>query len=116
MTQWHPLFAQLLRPVLESHYDIQTDVPVGDLPRQADVVLLRRTSTGPPPFTGLWRWLTGWNVLEFKGPSESARVDDLDALLELGLGIHRRLMDPLDAPRIGRTEVSFWYLANHLGR
>ena len=64
---------------------------VGDAPRQADIVLLRRTSAGAPPFTGLWRWLTGWNVLEFKGPTVSARVDDLDALVELGLGVHRHL-------------------------
>ena len=28
--QWHPIFAELLRPLVESHYDIETDVPVGD--------------------------------------------------------------------------------------
>ena len=44
--QWHPVFARLLRPLVEGHYDVKTDVPVGDLPRQADVVLMRRTSAG----------------------------------------------------------------------
>jgi hypothetical protein len=119
MTQWHPLFAQLLRPLLESHYDVQTNVPVGDAPRQADVLLLRRTGSGSVPVQGLWRWLTTWNVVEFKGPTVSARVDDLDALVELGLGIHRRLNDERireRQPRVDRGEVSFWYLANHLGR
>ena len=116
MTQWHPLFAQLLRPVLESHYDIRTNMPVGDVPREADAVLLRRMSAGPPPFTGLWRWLTPWNILEFKGPSVSARVDDLDALLELGLGIERRLQTAQTKVRVARADVSLWYLANHLGR
>jgi hypothetical protein len=118
-TQWHPIFANLLRPLVEGHYDVQTDLPVGDVPRAADIVLLRRTSAAAPPFTGLWRWLTPWNVLEFKGPTVSARVDDLDNLVELGLGIHRRLNEERHKqhqPRVGRQAVSFWYLANHLGR
>src|SRR5438132_1712958 len=76
--QWHPTFAQLLRPLVEGHYEVKTDVPVGDLPRQADIVLLRRTSRGPLPFRGLWQYLTTWNVLEFKGPTVSPRSEDLD--------------------------------------
>lgn len=119
MTQWHPLFAKLLRPMLEAHYDVQTGTPVGDVPRMADIVLVRRTSTGKLPYQGLWRWLTPWNVLEYKGPTVSARVDDLDDLLEVGWGIHRRLNEERvkrREARVERTEVSFWYLANHLGR
>jgi hypothetical protein len=117
--QWHPLFAQLMRPLLESHYDIQTNVPVGDAPREADLVVLRRTSAEPPPFQGLWQWLTIWNIIEFKGPTVSPRVDDLDLLVELGLGIHRRLNEERARqrqPRVGRAEVSLWYLGKHLGR
>jgi hypothetical protein len=71
-TQWHPLFAHLLRPLVKSHYDVQTKVAVGDAPREADIVLLRRTAQ-TPPFVGLWRRLTVWNLLEFKGPTVSAR-------------------------------------------
>jgi hypothetical protein len=60
-----------------------------------------------------------WNVLEFKGPSVSSRSRDLDRLIELGLGIDRRLNEdratdglrPLD-----RNEVSFWYIRSRLGR
>jgi hypothetical protein len=67
----------------------------------------------------LLHYLTTWNVLEFKGRSVSARIRDLDLLVELGLGIDRRLNEertrqkrpPLDA-----SEVSFWYIVNHLGR
>jgi hypothetical protein len=116
--QWHPLFAQLLRPLLEQQYEVRTNVAVGDAPRAADLVLVRRTSPGPP-FQGLWRWLTPWNVLEFKGPTVDARLDHLDALLELGLGIHRRLNEERAEERLARVpqeEVSFWYLARHLGR
>jgi hypothetical protein len=52
--------------LLEGEYKVQTGVPVGDAPRLADIVLLRRTTARPTPFHGLWRWLTTWNVLEFK--------------------------------------------------
>src|SRR5690242_20081970 len=110
MIQWHPLFAQLLRPVLQDFYDIQTNVPVGDLPRQADIILLRRTTAAQPPFQGLWRHLSPWNILEFKGRTESARVADLDLLVEVGLGINRRLPEIQSVPEaVSRSEVSFWY-------
>src|SRR5947209_19687238 len=94
MTQWHPIFAQLLRPAVETHYEVQTTVPVGDAPREADFVLLRRTVSAAPPFRGLWRHLTTWNILEFKGPSVVPRCGDVDLLVELGLGIDRRLRAP----------------------
>ena len=80
-TQWHPLFADLLRPLLEDYYDVQTNVPAGDVPREADLVLLRKTSAKQPPFRGLWRHLKTWNVLEYKGPSVSARLDDINLLV-----------------------------------
>src|SRR5229473_245681 len=91
MTQWHPVFAQLLRPAVEAYYEVQTTFPVGDAPREADFVLLRRTAPGTPPFRGLWRHLTTWNILEFKGPTVSPRREDVELLVELGLGIDRRL-------------------------
>jgi hypothetical protein len=119
MPQWHPLFAQLLRPLVEGHYRVETNMPVGDAPRIADIVLVQRTAATAPPYRGLWRWLTAANVLEFKGPTVSARVTDLDLLIELGLGITRRLHDEGQGRRRDRREraaMSFWYLANHLGR
>jgi hypothetical protein len=117
--QWHPVFAELLRPVVESHYEVETNMPVGDAPRQADFVLLRRTRAGPLLAAGLWRDLTAWNVLEFKGPTVSPRDDDLDLLVELGLGIHRRLNAERarqGRPARGPAETALWYLANRLGR
>jgi hypothetical protein len=116
MTQWHPIFAQLLRSALQEYYDIQTNVPVGDLPREADIILVRRATGHKPPFRSLWKHLTGWNILEFKGRSESARVNDIDLLVEVGLGIHRRLQEQEPRSKIGRVDVSFWYLANRLGK
>src|SRR5947199_3022062 len=119
MHQWHPVFAQLLRPAVEAYYEVRTTVPVGDAPREADFVLLRRTGQGPPPFRGLWRHLTAWNILEFKGPTVSPRRGDVDLLIELGLGIDRRLYQERGRHgqrRPGPGEVSFWYLANRLGQ
>jgi hypothetical protein len=119
MTQWHPIFAQLLRPAVENYYDVQTTVPVGDAPREADFVLLRRTGRIAPPFRGLWRHLTTWNILEFKGPTVSPRPGDIELLAELGLGIDRRLRNRREyagQQKVPPHEVSFWYLINRLGR
>ena len=74
---------------------------------------------GRLPAGGLWRGLTTWNVLEFKGPTVSPRDEDLDALIEVGLGIHRRLNEERakeGQPALGRQDVSFWFLAHRLGR
>lgn len=119
MRQWHPIFAQLLRPAVEDYYEVQTTMPVGDAPREADFVLVRRTASAPPPFHGLWRHLSTWNVLEYKGPTVSPRLVDLDLLIELGLGIDRRLQAQrikTRQRRLAPDEVSFWYLANRLGQ
>jgi hypothetical protein len=119
MTPWHPIFAYLLRPSVEKHYEVQTNMPVGDVPRQADIVLLRRTDTGPLTFKGLWRQLTTWSVMEFKGPTVSARVRDLDRLVEVGLGIDRWLNEERAKRKekpLPPEEVSFWYVTNHLGK
>ena len=113
------MFAELLRPMVESHYELETNVSVGDVPRQADFVLLRRRRVGPLPAAGLWSDLTTWNVLEFKGPTVSPRSEDLSLLVELGLGIYRRLNEQRaeqGAPRLEPEETALWYLANGLGR
>ncbi len=117
--QWHPLFTRLLRPQVERYYEIRTEFPVGDLPRRADLVLLRRVGAGPLPFQGLWRYLTPWNALDFKGRTEAARPAHLPLLVELGLGIARRLHEEGRAGSAGKVpaeQISFWYLASRLGR
>ena len=117
--QWHPLFAKMLRLLVQEYYDVQTGLPVGDAPRVADIVLLRLTSTQPPAFHGLLQYLTIWNVWEFKGRSVTARLHDLDLLVEVGLGIDRRLNEEQTRQRqpvVAAPDVSFWYIANHLGR
>jgi len=118
MFQWHPLFAHLLRPVLQDAYEVQTNVPVGDLPREADILVVRRVA-GRPRYHGVWRHLTPLNVLELKGRTESARGEHLDLLLEVGLGMRRRTNEQRgreELPALRPAEVSFWYLARHFGR
>src|SRR5271166_6090006 len=68
---------------------------------------------------GIWRHLTVWNVFEFKGPTDDPALRDLDLLAEVGLGIDRRLNEQRAQEKLAilpRVDVSFWYLANHLGR
>jgi hypothetical protein len=117
--QWHPYFTNVLRLLVQEHYQVNTSVPVGDKPREADILLLRRKERRRPPFTGLWRHLTPSNVVEYKGQTVSARVADLALLVELGLGIHRRLNEERrqeSRPAHPPSETSFWYVANELGR
>jgi hypothetical protein len=72
MKQWHPVLAELLRPPVEACFEVQTTVPVSDRPLEVDFVLLRRTPRHAP-LPSLWRHLTTWNTLEFKGPMISPR-------------------------------------------
>jgi hypothetical protein len=117
-TQWHPLFAKLLGLLINEYYDIQTEVPVSELPRRSDLLVLRRHTSATPPFQGLWSHLTDWNVIEFKGPSDSAEEADLELLLHVGTGLAFRLNEER---RVKKEEVlpyhrvSFWYLAPTLG-
>jgi hypothetical protein len=117
--QWHPLFAQLLRPVVEEFYDVQINVPVGEAPREADIVLLQRKTPHTRPFKGVWSGLTVWSILEFKSPTVVATIRDIDLLAELGLGIDRRLNERRAREGLHPLrpqDVSFWYLANRLSR
>jgi hypothetical protein len=116
--QWHPLFARLLRLLLDAFYQVETEVPVSDLPRKGDLFLLRRTGSAEPPFTGLWMHLTDWNLLEFKGPTDNPEEADLELLMHVGTGIAFRFNEERrqrgEAPLPNRR-VSFWYLAPALG-
>jgi hypothetical protein len=116
--QWHPLFAYLLRLLLDRYYSVQTEVPVSDLPRRGDLLLLRRQSDEAPPFEGLWSHLTEWNVLEFKGPGDYPHEDDLELLVHVGTGLTVRFNEERVAagqPRLTNRQVSLWYVAPTLG-
>ncbi len=85
-TQWHPLFAHLLKLLFDPYYEVQTEVPVSDLPRRGDLLIIRRQAAAAGVFQGLWSHLTDWNVVEFKGPSDAPEEDDLELLVHVGTG------------------------------
>ena len=116
-TQWHPLFAHLLTLLVEPYYTVETEVPVSDLPRRGDLLLIRRQGSATPHFQGLWSRLTDWNVVEFKGPSDDAEIDDLELLAHVGTGLTYRLNEKRqpEEPRIANRQMAFWYLAPKLG-
>ena len=115
--QWHPLFAHLMTLLVKDYYEVETEVPVSDLPRRGDLLLIRRQGTATPPFRGLWSRLVDWNLIEFKGPTDDAEIDDLELLVHVGTGLTYRFNEKRepDAPRETNRQVSFWYLARKLG-
>jgi hypothetical protein len=119
MRQWHPLLAYFLRMLLEGCYEVLTNFAVGDVPREADVVVLKRLALRGPQFRHLWKWLTTWNILEFKGPTVRPRASHLDLLLELGLGVARRLNEQRAKHKLRpfpSEQISWWYVARKLPR
>src|SRR4051812_40079344 len=112
--QWHPVFAHLLGLLMEDYYEIQPEVPVSDLPRRGDLMVIRRQGGPEPPFVGLWAHLSDWNVLEFKGPTDGPEEEDLELLLHVGTGLTVRLNEERQArreARLANRQVAFWYLA-----
>jgi hypothetical protein len=119
MRQWHPLFVYFLRLILEGSYEVLTNFAVGDVPREADVVVVKRAALRGPQFRRLWKWLTSWNVLEFKGPTVQPRLFHLDLLLELGLGVARRLNEQRAKDKLRplpSAQISWWYVVRKLPR
>jgi hypothetical protein len=117
-TQWHPVFVKLLGLLLNDFYEIQPEISVSDLPRRADLLVIRRQATEQPPFEGLWTHLNDWNVMEFKGPTDRAEEDDLDLLMHVGAGITYRFnqeRQTREEPRLANRQISLWFLAPSLG-
>jgi hypothetical protein len=116
--QWHPAFAYLLNQLVRDYYEVQPEVPVSDLPRRGDLLVLSRQQESKPPFAGLWSHLTPWNVLELKGPTDAPEEDDLELLLHVGTGLAYRLNEERRQNRLASLaagEMSFWYLTPVLG-
>ncbi len=116
--QWHPLFVHLMRLLVGEWYAIDPEVPVSDLPRRGDMLIVRREGTAEPPFRGLWSHLRELNVIEFKGPTDHPDVDDLELLMAVGAGLTAKITEErkeAGRPGLKAREVAFWYLAPSLG-
>jgi hypothetical protein len=118
-TQWHPAFAELLNLLLRDYYEIHTEVPVSELPRAGDVLLVRRHGLPSPPFEALWSHLREWNVIEFKGMTDHAEAADLEMLVHVGSGITARINErrrEAKEPPLTNNLVAFWYVAPLVGQ
>lgn len=98
---------------LGDYYEVETEVPVGELPRRADLVLVRR-ERADPPFTGLWMHLTRLNLFEYKGPTDSADELDLDLLMHVGTGLLCRYNEEKRGS-VRPGEMSLWYVVPSMG-
>ncbi|MGL4552872.1 MAG: hypothetical protein ACRC33_16980, partial [Gemmataceae bacterium] len=116
-TQWHPAFVALMKLSVGDYYEVEHEFPTGELPRQADLVLIRR-ERAEPPFDGIWMHLGPWNLFEFKGPTDAADDWDLDLLMHVGTGVAYRLNErrrEAGGERFANREFALWYLAPSLG-
>ena len=111
-TQWHPVFVHAMSLLLEDYYHIDPEVATGDIPRRADLMLIRRAASDPP-FTGIWTNLTDWNLFEFKSPTDYPEPLDLDLLMHVGAGIFCRLNEQrreANEAAIRHAQFSLWYV------
>jgi hypothetical protein len=116
-TQWHPPFVALMKLSLGDYYEVEPEVPTGEVPRQADLVLIRREGASSP-FNGIWMHLREWNLFEFKGPTDAADHWDLDLLVHVGTGVAYRLNEKrreAGAERFANRQFALWYVAPSLG-
>jgi hypothetical protein len=107
----------LMKLSLGDYYDVDAEVSVGDLPRSADLVLIRREKADPP-FSGLWMHLTEWNLFEFKAPTDHPDDDDLELLMHVGSGLRCRYNEEHKeerAARLPNSRFSYWYVVPSLG-
>ncbi len=101
-TWWHPLLASFLRWQLGSHFQLEEELPVGQMPLKIDVLLLRRLEGDLPAhaqqvLAGLAEYLNDYTLLEFKSPSETLRAGDFQTFVAYSL-LYRVQTDPLLDP------------------
>jgi hypothetical protein len=83
-TAWHVLLARLLKQRAPSSFRVLSEVPLGNHPPRADLLLLRREGTSDDHdaavLRDLWRRIKKFGLLEYKSPSETLRSGDLAKL------------------------------------
>jgi len=100
---WHPLLAQFLRRDYAEFFDIQSALKLGEMPLEADLVLIRKPEGVEPPFP--FNHLGQRTIGEFKGPHDTANQDSL-AQLEV-YGILYQQQESLQ-----RRNVTLWLIAS----
>ena len=105
---WHPFLAELLRQDYGSRLIVEEEVPLGDMPLRADLLLIRRDPAVslPFPFDGLGPY----TLVEYKSPDDTATYDDLVKLEIYGL------LYALREGIVARSDVTLWLVASRFHR
>ncbi|HKI32474.1 MAG TPA: hypothetical protein VKA46_11440 [Gemmataceae bacterium] len=75
---WHPFLADMLRLSYANHLLIQEQLPLGDLPLEADLLLIRRDPKVVLPFP--LEFLGQRTLVEYKSPEDTADQAALEQL------------------------------------
>jgi hypothetical protein len=75
---WHPFLADMLRKSYADRLIVQEQVSLGDMPLQADLMLIRRAPAVPLPYP--LEFLGPRTLVEFKSPDDTADQAALEQL------------------------------------
>jgi hypothetical protein len=101
---WHPFLAEMLRLSYADRIVIQEQLPLGDLPLEADWLLIRRDPQVALPFP--LEFLGQRTLVEFKSPDDTADQAALEQLEIYGMLYMRR-------ERLRqRSDLTLWLMAS----
>ena len=100
---WHPFLAQMLRLSYADQLIVQEQVSLGDLPLQADLLLIRRDPAVALPYP--FEFLGARTLVEYKSPDDTADQAALEQLEIYGLLYVRR------EGLAQRRDLTLWLMA-----
>jgi hypothetical protein len=114
--QWHTLFGHLLKLQLTPHFQVDCEQQSSELPRKADVLVVRKRARAALPYRGLWTHLTAVNVMEYKSPEVWANAWMLTRLAHVGTGFAYRYHEQPHPELTDFTpeQLSLWLLIPRL--
>jgi hypothetical protein len=103
---WHPFLAQMLRLSYADRLLVQEQISLGDMPLQADLLVIRRDPNVSLPYP--LEFLGPRTLVEFKSPDDTADQAALEQLDIYGLLYVRRE----GLPR--RRDLTLWLMATNI--
>ncbi len=103
---WHPFLAEMLRLSYADRLDVRENLPLGDLPLEADLLLIRRDPAAPLPYP--LDFLGPTTLVEFKSPTDTADQAALEQLEIYGLRYVRR------EGLARRDDLTLWLMASQV--
>lgn len=102
---WHPFLAELLRMDYGDRRIVEDEVPLGDMPLKADLLLIRRDLSVALPFP--FNCLGARTLVEYKSPDDVAKQESLVKLEAYGLlyCLHEKIER--------RQDLTLWLVASH---